>query len=501
MSYDCKEKLLIRLNQDASHTAEWPNVGVGEAHAFVLDSKKQALKLVSDIAEQCSAVVISPWHNDLDGLPANAKIVAWKYLKTYHPRAFAIALKRISKNCDTIVYIVDGPTSSRHQITPILDQTLCECAQTLGKSILCIYIDMAETMLEQVIVSPKSGYTSFHTLADDEQNTWRIHFWFNKGHIFRDVVYQNSDVAPPVDKSFEQFRLGKDAPKYIVADAIAQEDSLPTGWRQIESHNNLLDFIEPGLDGTIILTSTQKIAFHSLVGQVHMLRSHAGDIWKIFVRERDRAIRISEEKILLSAGITLVLPRELSLSRVLSLTESFTNWRFDRVLPSLDALFNKLRRKNIQGIVSAQTFFETVPEIAREQHRQGLDFTLIFAHLARGVSVREVLTRAHVSRNNDLISYTRDGVYIFLPACNVADANKVLFGIFRMPVSYLFSYEERATTIRSIELISENALRAELVTPTTKLEFESENFAQDESTDDLHYYPKTQPAKLLSERD
>lgn len=491
---------MIRLNKDVKGAAEWPSISVGEAHALVVRSKQQALSLIAEVTRQSLSVIISPWQNDVDLPLPNTKIVVWKYLKKYRSRAFISAFKRISHTESTVIYVVDSAVSSPQQIQPILDNTLCHCARALGKAVVVVVIDSAESTLQSTIVSPGSGYTSFHTLTGDEMNTWRVHFWFKNGHIFRDVVYQASNTAQSATMPADKFRLGRDAPKYVLAEALEKEDVLPAGWRQIENHNSILDFIEPGLDGTILLAASKRTEFHHLVEQVHALRLHAGSIWKIFVRERDRAIRISEEKILLSAGATLVLPQQLPFSRMMSLADSLTNWEFDRALPDLGGLLDKLQQLKLRGVVPAQTFFETVPAIARQQHHQGVDFTLVFAHLAQGVSAKEVLSRAHVHRYGDMITHTRDGVYIFLPACRIADANKVLFAMFQMPVSHLFSHEERATTLRSVELISEKALQAELAVPTASIDFEIKTLPQNDSMDDLHYYPMPEAAKLSSER-
>lgn len=298
---------MIRFNKNASGAADWPSAEVGEAHALVVRSRQQALDCVADILEQSTSLVISPWNEKINASWPDTRVVVWKHLTKYRPQAFSAALKRMSAMQSTIIYIADVATSEPYQIQPVIDKTLCHCAQALNKAIIVILVDVVESALQKTIVSPHLGYSSFHTLSGDEINTWRVHFWFKNGHVFRDVVYQSLNSDTSSKAASDTFRLGRDAPKFVVADALEKGISLPTGWRQVETYNNLLDFIEPGVDGTIILGATKQHSFPEVVKVVHRLRLHAGNFWKIFVLERDRVIRMSEEKVLLSAGVMLVI--------------------------------------------------------------------------------------------------------------------------------------------------------------------------------------------------
>lgn len=489
---------MIRLLDSTSESsASLPSLELGEAHAIVAHTKERAIDLVKTITKQLPSAIIAPWQSDDTLATVNATIATPKYAKNYHSVRFARALKNVVHGLKVIVYIVDNALPQTANLQPITDGTLSNYARTTETLVVIILVGFDRNWCRKTLIKPATGLTSVQLVDATREEKWDIVYWFKHGAVLQNVLRTTTEESLEPQKS-EMRKLGKNAPKYALAGACESHEKLPKGWREIEHYNTLSDYLEYNVDGTLLLPANRYVEIATLVETIYRVRKQAGNAWKIIVRERDAVIRSFEEKVLLDAGATLILPRELPFNRLINLTESLSGWTYQGVPPDLKTLQSHLSMTATKGLVPASTFFRLVPSLSLQTYQGGNDFTLLFAHLAKGVSMQDLFSRLDVHRPGDLITHTTDGVYIFLPACRPADVDKVLVSMFHMPVSHLFTHEERVHSLRSIELICERALRAAELLQTPLVEVNNPQTSEVPS-DNEHFYPKTKAARLHSE--
>ncbi|RUO35106.1 BcsE family c-di-GMP-binding protein [Aliidiomarina soli] len=500
--------LTLKQSTDSAHD-QFPDVKAGEVHAVSVLSKQRAFQLAEFIAVQQPSLVISPWNDEpndeRNALSANCTLATWKYTKRLKTSSIRRSLEVLSKGLEAIVYIIEKQASDAApaRLQMVVQGELAQFARHHMLPVVVVLVDFPLDQVRTALITPLSQLTSVQSIEPAEHgDDWLVHYWFSHGRVLQfDIDVLDESAAASTSShaaAHEPVLLGNRAPKYAVADALASTESLPKEWRVIESYNDIQDYIEPGVDGVILLPFTKHSEIQTLLKTVHGIRKYAGPYWKIVIRERNSSVRLYEEKVLLQAGVTLVVPQQLPLNRLLSLVESVSGWKFEQRLATLETLSGRLKVSSYKGYLEAAEFFQVVPQIAQRNAAYKLDFSLIFAHPAAGVSSSEILSRCKIQREGDLITSTREGVYIFLPACRANDVDKVLFSLFSMPVSHLFSGEDRAQSLHAVQFICERALQAERALPSKPMPVLA--LSEDEDARRTLFYPQPAPVSSIQLR-
>lgn len=244
--------------------------------------------------------------------------------------------------------------------------------------------------------------------------------------------------------------------------ALPGQRTLPSGWTVVDDLAELGKSAATAVAATVIVAFDRHAALDKLIHFIFTLRQERGSRLKIVVREVDVRLRYSQEILLTHLGGNLVVPAEVSHSRLLSLVSMVQGQVFQRQLPSNygDAVAAAMPVME-QGYLPPQAFAEAVASAVDSSRGVGVDNALIHLPLVLGLRAIDALRYCLMKRPGDLCSADEGSLYVFLFACRANDVALALDRLFQLPVGELFNGEHRYLSPISIRsAIEEFATRA-----------------------------------------
>lgn len=447
-----------------------PALHGGELHLCVVEDLDWLKRLVSQICAQTAMLYIhEPRHSmplnvDFSDCNRGSRSAEWKPLKHYSAQGLTRTLTAVAQPFEVVcMHFSSGTPSPLLQF--LLDHdglfSLRRWARNAGKIVLLILDGDKDTdTIKHYLAKHAASCHAVSTIYQGQPYwRWDIQHWFADGHI----ISHKLRLSAVADDRYQLVReaaitrddyqlLHEQAPVHYINGALDGNEVAPIEWHMLDQTDDWLTAITPRSDDALIVGYFRGQSIQRLLRTVYEIRQRCGVFVRIYIRERDQAIRHHDERLLLQAGATLILPFGLRFSQVVSLVENSSDWRFNRQLPEhFDAITEQLVPVELQGYKPLTTFAEQIVWLAQLAERQGIDFTLVKARPAAGMSCLDLLKAFKHRREGDLCSSDGKRVFFFLFACRAADADRALTFLFGLPVQTLLDDEQRMHSLYLVQ--------------------------------------------------
>lgn len=229
--------------------------------------------------------------------------------------------------------------------------------------------------------------------------------------------------------------------------AVVQGEEWPQAWAVSDKFSDLDSDSDSAVGGTIVLPYGRTTEIEILARQVFMLRKSRGNQLKIIVREVSARMRHSQERLIRYLGASMVVPLEVSFSRLLGIIDSIGDLEFESQLcDDFDQAFIQANPDKKQGYLAPHVFIEHVKDLISQTKSFGIKFAFVRLTVYRATRVKDVLKVCQIRRPGDICSADDKYVYIFLFGCRESDIAKALGFIFHIPTGQLFESEQRSAT-------------------------------------------------------
>jgi len=291
--------------------------------------------------------------------------------------------------------------------------------------------------------------------------SWEIFHWFNPGGLVSNKTFPLRCGADGLLEVHEEVESGQQAADPAVDEtqiiavktAFLPKETVPAEWRIVEDDLESLPALAAGaVAATVVLSFTPSTNFNLIARCVFDLRKQCGARLKIVIREVNSRLRYSQETLAVRLGANLIVPAEISYVRFLSLTSMVQGQVFPHNLPaSYEKALADAMPEQEQGYLAPQDFTRSVQTILERSRVLNVQNAMVRLPLAYGLQPFDALRYCTIKRDGDLCTSDETNVYVFLYACRESDIDKTLDRLFGLPVSELFSTEERYLTARGIE--------------------------------------------------
>ena len=298
-----------------------------------------------------------------------------------------------------------------------------------------------------------SGYARLRKL--DKELRWDIFHWFGAEGLIADKSFYllaNKDKpwrVEPVDTLPENAsQQAADANEvFITLAALAGAKPTPAGWRLFETLDQMSAALSTSTAVTAVLHYNAETSLEGMARAVFELRRSIGSRIKIAVREMGVRLRHSHEQLLLNMGANLIIPTEISFSRMLNLLETIQGQVYSRPLQDdYESTIASVMPAAKMGYLAPENFVASVSDALERARALSIHNVLIRFPLTPGLGALETLRCCVMKRPGDLCTADDKSVYVFLFACEEQDIGLTLDRLFRLPVSVLFSGELRFLT-------------------------------------------------------
>jgi cellulose biosynthesis protein BcsE len=291
--------------------------------------------------------------------------------------------------------------------------------------------------------------------------SWEIFHWFNPGGLVSNKTFPLRCGADGLLEVYEEVESDQQAADPAVDEtqiiavktAFLPKETVPADWRIVEDDLEAMPALASGaVAATVVLSFTPSTNFNLIARCVFDLRKQCGARLKIVIREVNSRLRYSQETLAVRLGANLIVPAEISYVRFLSLTSMVQGQVFPHNLPaSYDKALADAMPEQEQGYLAPQDFTRSVQTILERSRVLNVQNAMVRLPLAYGLQPFDALRYCTIKRDGDLCTSDEANVYVFLYACRESDIDKTLDRLFGLPVSELFSTEERYLTARGIE--------------------------------------------------
>lgn len=291
--------------------------------------------------------------------------------------------------------------------------------------------------------------------------SWEIFHWFNPGGLVANKTFPLRcgpegllEVIEESNSSMQAVEPAVDETQIIaVRTAFLPKETMPGEWRIVNDDLEAMPALVSGaVAATVVLSFTPSTNFNLVARCVFDLRKQCGPRLKIVIREVNSRFRYSQETLAVRLGANLIVPAEISYVRFLSLTSMVQGQVFPHNLPaSYEKALADAMPEQEQGYLAPEDFTRSVQTILERSRVLNVQNAMVRLPLAYGLQPFDALRYCTIKRDGDLCTSDDTNVYVFLYACRESDIDKTLDRLFGLPVSELFSTEERYLTARGIE--------------------------------------------------
>ncbi|RQS28801.1 cellulose biosynthesis protein BcsE, partial [Burkholderia sp. Bp8990] len=194
----------------------------------------------------------------------------------------------------------------------------------------------------------------------------------------------------------------------------------------------------PPPPATAVLAFRSHAQLETLCAAVHTLRRQCGGALKIAVVERGEVLRQQFEMLVLSVGANRVVARDLPVTRMHAAVHALRGQLYARpVTPDYRAALAAALGDSVLGYLPVGAFCLRIRAVLDRGAVLALPHTLAKIALLPGVSHVDALRHCRPRRAGDVVTADAGHLYVFLFACEPADAEDALARIFDVPVETL----------------------------------------------------------------
>ncbi|MCW8329963.1 cellulose biosynthesis protein BcsE [Photobacterium sp. SDRW27] len=388
-------------------------------------------------------------------------------------------LQRLPKSPGSALYVLTNESlflsNNNKQITEAFSK-LSDQIRRAGISVhFCVFGKNVVNNLLPALNShcTQIGSTSIISAATDGQLCFQIIYMHTGQGIITNTSYNYAPGATsPTLQSNNQSELNNishaaDYNEVLTLNTLLDKnESAPANFQFFETLDQLLQVASTKTSASIILPCSTHNDIEPVARFCYQVRKIAGNRLKLIVRETSPCIRYSDEGFLLSSGINLIVPAELSFSRLLSQKKAIQNQVYTLSLPTRYEELQTLRPSyNIHGVTDVEPFIQHVKSLVSQQINLAVDFALIRLDLLSGMTAKECLSLCNLRRDGDLLTACHDAIYIFLSAVRANDIRPALDNIFEVKVADLF--KESTVFTNAVDIIGELDRAKKTATPLT----------------------------------
>lgn len=301
-----------------------------------------------------------------------------------------------------------------------------------------------------------------HLSRHQDHWDYRISWWADNDDMLTDRTLRLSFTAG----RFTQISQDQQAASPVPEDAhiYLLEQSVPEGEPVQASHcclfeNNaaLYARAREADAATVVFSLNQSEEIASLAGYIHSLRRSRGSALKIVVREKQAALRYSNERLLLACGVNVIVPFSAPVSRLFATLADIQGHTYNRHVPAeLDVLLRSLHPLQERGYLDPACFSRSVTErMNNAQAPEKAKGLLIVFERRSGVTAEAVLSQCKPRRFGDVFTLAENRLWLFLSSCRYNDLDTALRFIFRQPDEEMFS--RRTVWHEEAEIIGQTA--------------------------------------------
>lgn len=287
--------------------------------------------------------------------------------------------------------------------------------------------------------------------------TWEILHWFSPSGVTagKSLPLQHTDdgrLCVASASGNTGFAPAADDARVLAwRPVFLANETVPGAWEILDNDLETLPvLLSSAMAATVLLAYTQTTPFSRLARCIYDLRKTCGPHLKIVVRELNTRLRYSQETLAVRLGANLIVPAEINYARFLSLTSMVQGQVFPHSVPDDYEQAVGQAAPQEQGYLPPQDFLQAVTDTMTRNHALRIQSTLIRLPLAFGLLPLDALRYCFIKRPGDLCCSDDSSVYLFLYACREADVDTALDRLFALPVSELFSADERFLSAQTI---------------------------------------------------
>lgn len=281
-----------------------------------------------------------------------------------------------------------------------------------------------------------------------------VHYWSNADGVVAQHEFQAewrglrlhviADARGGVRALLEE---GGDRFLYLAqADALEGAPPLSPAWRLFDGWPALVASAQRAQAATVVLAIRENNDVDGLARIVHRLRGERGNGLNLVVREMSPCLRYADERLLLDAGASLVVPAGVPLARFLTLLETIQGQPWPGRLPDdLEPLIRRHRPPDIGGIVPATRFRQVAGKLL-EQAGGAVESAALVLQPVAGVNAMQALQQLQMRRRGDFACVHGGRVWLFLFACRSDGVERALDNLFRLPWKEIFDGYQRLAT-------------------------------------------------------
>ncbi|RQR27381.1 cellulose biosynthesis protein BcsE [Burkholderia sp. Bp9143] len=301
--------------------------------------------------------------------------------------------------------------------------------------------------------APRSGFHGVCSGVAQLQRThgellWVVDFWragetLAAGEVRPLRFAPGGRLAAVVDgaaaEPSRRMKLATDEDRIVVSRAVLDDAGrVPAGWEIVDDNAAVVAACAHAQAATAVLAFRSHAQIEALCAAVHALRRQCGGALKIAVVERDEVLRQQFEMLLLSVGANRVVARDLPLSRMQAAVHALRGQLYARpVAPDYRAALAAALGDSVLGYLPVGAFCLRIRAVLDRGAVLALPHTLAKIALLPDVSHVDALRHCRPRRAGDVVTADAGHLYVFLFACEPADAEDALARIFDVPVDTL----------------------------------------------------------------
>ncbi|MCL1123636.1 cellulose biosynthesis protein BcsE [Shewanella surugensis] len=314
-----------------------------------------------------------------------------------------------------------------------------------------IYGNQVNSMLKPKLIGLSqylSGLTSLHQI-DDKEYDYHIAFWCNHHGVIANHRYvitldENNDFTVTQNESQPDqtnTRYADEERIYVASTALDKKVAIRESVIVINNNDELFTFINTVQiqASTIVLSYHQTSELESLALHCYLLRRTKGNAIKIIIRETAPSLRYIDEKLLLNAGVNLIIPFSVSFSRCVSLVEALQGQIFTRNIPQSTTDLLKINQDFDQiGYLPNPAFKDYCLKLMSIVEQKSIRFALIKLTLISTMKAIDCLHLCHINRFGDIVTVCDHALYVLFSAIRLNDVHSTLNQLFDIPIESLF---------------------------------------------------------------
>lgn len=248
------------------------------------------------------------------------------------------------------------------------------------------------------------------------------------------AIFDADAIAQP-----RQMKLASDEDRVVVSRAVVERERwVPADWEIVDDNAAVVAACAKAQAATAVLAFRTRAQLEALCADVHALRRHCGGALKIAVVERGEVLRHQFEMLVLSLGANSVVGRDLPFSRLQAALRALHGQLDARPVPAdYRAALAAALGDTVIGYLPVGAFCLRIRAVLDRGAVLALPHTLVKMTLMPGVAHVDALRHCQPRRAGDVVTADAEHLYVFLFACEPADADEALKRIFDVPVGQL----------------------------------------------------------------